>query len=421
MASAPDSPMPEPVETGGATSPVDDFLGTNPGPAWRRRLKWIAVAVAAIALIVLVGRFVNGGQATHYASELVERGDVQVKLFGTGRLQPVGTRAVGTRLAGTVAEVLVKDNDRVIEGEILARIDPAPFQAEVDRVQQLIDARQAALDRAQAAELEARTTLMRFERVRRHSGGSVPSDREMDAARRALGDASDASQRATVELASARADLTERQAQLAATEIRSPMEGMVARRQVAPGQYLAGTAPNQTLFMIALPYSHLRLDVAVNEADAQNLARVRTVQVTTATVPGRSFPATVKNVGGVPAMPQPDRSSTRAGAPARPPVGLSLDVANPDLSLRPGMVATAQIDLDMHRDVLIVPNAALRFARASDAQQRGAKPVGPAVYVLGGDATPHRVPVTVDGSDGNRSIVQSDQLSPSVRVITGLP
>lgn len=418
MASAPETPPDDPRDVG--TAALDDFLGTNPGPAWRRRLKWIAVAVAAIALLVLVGRFVNGGQATRYATEPVQRGDVQVKLFGSGRLQPVGARAVGTRLSGTVLEVLAKDNDPVIEGEILARIDPAPFQAEIERSQQLIDARQAALDKVQSAEQEARTTLTRFERVRRHSGGSVPSDREMDAARRALSDASDTAQRAVVELTSARAALTDRQAQLAATEIRSPMNGVVVRRQVSAGQLLAGTSPNQTLFTVAPPYSRLRLDVAVSEADAQNLPRIRSAHVTVASMPNRSFAAIVKSIGGVPALPQPDRSAARAVTPGRAPMGLSLEVINPDLSLRPDMIATAQIDLDMHRDVLIVPSAALRFARASDAAQRGSRPMGPAVYVLGGDATPHRVAVTVDGSDGDHSIVQSAELGPGLHIITGL-
>ncbi|MFT3977651.1 MAG: biotin/lipoyl-binding protein [Sphingomonas bacterium] len=201
---------------------VDEFLGTSPGPSWRRWLKWLAIAAAAVVLTILIGRFVSGGLATEYASEPVVRSDIRLGLFGTGRLQPVGARPVGSAQEGTVQEILVQENQPVSEGEVLARLDPAPFREARDRARELLDTRQAAVEKAHAAKADIDRRLALYQRVRRRSGGDVPSNREMAAARDAARRAADALNAAQVELAAARTDLAEREAQLASADIRSP-------------------------------------------------------------------------------------------------------------------------------------------------------------------------------------------------------
>ena len=96
------------------------------------------------------------------------------------------------------------------------------------------------------------------------------------------------------------------------------------------------------------------------------------------------------------------------------------ELGNPGAALRVGTTVTVQLDLGLRRDVLVVPDSALRFGRASDAARAPGEVHGEAVYVTGSEGTPQRIPVTRGGSDGRNSEVASDMLKPGMRVITGL-
>ena len=391
---------------------VDEFLGMSRGPMWRRWLKWLAIAIAVVVLTILIGRFVSGGVATEYLSEPVVQADMQLKMFGSGRLQPTGARMVTATQRGMVQEILVADNQPVEEGQVLARLDQAPFQEAIDRARELLDTRQAAVGKAAAARTAASRQLALYQQVRRQSGGTVPSDREMAAAQQAVKQATDALGGAQTELVAARDELSVREAQLAGTGIRAPITGVVTRRLVNAGQVIGGT-PGQNLFVIAEPYSRLRLEIATDRVQANRLREVRGARAIVTGPSGKGVVAPITQVAEGPAPPQPARG------PATPvPVGIALEIANPGQALRPGTVVTVQIALGLHRDALVVPNGALRFARASDAAQGEAD--GEAVYIPGDDGKPYRVPVVRGGSDGRNTEVTSDSLRPGMRVITGL-
>ena len=413
MVNAPDGP-----ETPGEAS-VDEFLGTKPGGSWGWWIRWLSIGFAAVVLIVLVGRFVSGGLATEYASVPVARVDIPLKLFGNGRLQPVAVHLVDAGSEGVIETIPVADNQPVNEGDVLARLDPAPFRDAIGQAHELLDTRQAALAKAQAAKADVDGQLALFQRVRRRSGGSVPSNREMSAAQDAARHAAEAVDTAQVELTAARTALSEREAQLASAEIRAPVAGVVSRRFVAVGQSV-GATPGQHLFAIAEPYSRLRLDIVTDRAQATRLRAAHPVRAMVIAAAGKAIPVPILRLTEIAAPPAPAR---RASAPASidsAPVGLALELGNPGATLRVGSAVTVQIDLGMHRDALVVPDSALRFGRASDAARPAGGVRGEAVYVTGGDGTPQRIPVTRGGSDGRNSEVTSDGLKPGMRVITGL-
>ena len=174
MTDAPDSPDP-PVGTS-----VDEFLGTKPGGAWGWWIRWLSIGLAGVVLIVLVGRFVSGGLATEYASEPVTRVDIPLKLFGSGRLQPVAVHLVDAGQEGVIRAIPVADNQPVNAGDILDRLDPAPLREAIAAARELLDTLQAALAKAQPTKADVDARLGLYQRVRRRSGGSVPSDREME-------------------------------------------------------------------------------------------------------------------------------------------------------------------------------------------------------------------------------------------------
>ncbi len=382
-------------------SPTDDFLGMRPGSRGRRALQWIAVALAAVAVIVLVGRFVNGGEATRYTTAAVTREDLQASLSGTGALLSVSQRELTAEVDGTVTFVLVRDGQRVVKGQVLAQLDPTALAAEAGQAQSLLGAREAALSEAAAADRAARDQLKRFNEVRERSNNLAPSDREMGLARDAARAAATAARDAAIELDAARAALADRQARLAAAQIAAPADGLIVRRRIAPGQTV--TAHDTPLFDIAEAPTRLQMQVLVDRAAAQALRPGAAAGIVAAR---QTYPASV-------ALVRPARSADETQ------VIVLLDIPNPSGALRPGMMADARIPLAAHKDALVVPAEALEFARASDTTA-GAGPQGQAVYVLTEQGAPRRVAVTVDGGDGGRVAVISDGLTVGAPVITGL-
>ena len=414
--------MNERPETSAAV--LDEFLGARPRVAWRNRAQWIAVGLSAMLLILLFARFVSGGSAANYLSVPLVRDDLPASISGMGRLQAIGARDVSSELAGTITEILVNDRDRVEQGQILARIDPLPFQDAVAASQALIEAREASLANAEARVARLQARLASFEGVRRRSGGLVPSDREMVAARSELDRANDELRAAQLEIGPGREALAAARLRLAATEIRSPVAGVILQRHVRLGDRLEGPTRARRLFTIAGDLSRLKLDIVANDGLGSKLTAGQAVRLTVEGFPGRTFAAVVRQALIVPAQPiarSPADSSNSGAGPDAGSYRISLDIQNPDLRLRPGATVNARIELGLRRDVMLVPNAALRFARVSGLEREpGQVKQMDSVLVLENDGTPRRVPVTLGGDDGNRTEITSDALHAGDRVIVGL-
>jgi HlyD family secretion protein len=187
------------------------------------------------------------------------------------------------------------------------------------------------------------------------SGGKVPSKTELETAEatvtRAVGDV--ASARAAV--TEARAVLKSNQTNLAKASIRSPINGVVLKRKIEPGQTVAAAFETPVLFTIAEDLSQMELHVNVDEADIGQVQRGQSASFTVDAYPKRKFPAEIRRVGF--------GSQTTDGVVSYKTI---LSVNNDDLSLRPGMTATADITTATREGVLLVPNEALRFTPSTD-------------------------------------------------------
>jgi len=283
----------------------------------------------------------------HFKTAKVERGDLTIKVTATGKLQPVTKVDVGTEVSGTINEVLVDFNDRVTRGQVLARLDPETFQAKKRQSE-------AALNLALASVMEANATLVetssKLHRIKDLIAKRMSSQEELDTA-------AAAARRAEAALAVAKAKVEQAQAQLDAdsrtlikSEIRSPIDGTVLLRQVEPGQTVAASLQTPVLFTLAEDLTQMELNVAVDEADVGQVTAGLEAEFTVDAYPNRHFPATITQVRYAPEVI--NGVVTYAAL-------LSLD--NADLSLRPGMTATAEILAREITDALLVPNAALRF------------------------------------------------------------
>jgi HlyD family secretion protein len=396
-------------------------------PWWRRPTTWgIVLLVAAIA----AGLWFWQGKRTadaqpRYVTEQVTRGRLVVTVTANGTLQPTNKADIGSELSGTVARVLVDVNDRVKKGQVLAELDTSRLNDQVTRSRAALDVGQARVRQAQATVQEASGNLQRLEEVARLSGGRVPSQAELASAKAALARAQAEAASAQAGVADARAALSADETSLRKASIRSPINGVVLSRSVDPGNAVAASLQAVTLFTLAEDLAQMKLAVNVDEADVGQVREGQKANFTVSAYPSRSYPATVTRVS---------YGSTTKDNVVTYIAELSVD--NADLTLRPGMTASALIIAAERADVMQVPNAALRFTPPAAAanttivaslmprmpgqrtRRAGTQAGAERTLWLLQDGTPQAVVVRTGATDGRMTEVTSDKLQPGMRVIT---
>ena len=426
------APAPDPAPA----ADLQALLGPGAArPWWRRASLWallVLLAAGAAAWWWWSGQR-QAAAAPQYQTQPASRGALTVTVTASGTLQPTTQVAIGSELSGTVARVFVDVNNRVKKGQVLVALDDARLRDQVAGSRAALAAAEAALVQSRATAAEARDSLARLQDVHRRSGGQVPSASELAAAEAAAARAEASVASATAGVAQARATLSSNETNLAKATIRSPIDGVVLSRAVEPGNAVAASLQAVTLFTLAEDLAKMKLQVNVDEADVGQVRAGQRASFTVSAYPTRRYPAHIVRVGYGPTTK--DNVVTYLA---------ELSVNNDDLSLRPGMTATATITTVEHADVLLVPNAALRWMPAAAgaapaANNRsslvgsmmprppGSRPARSAgtdiaqvrqVWVLDG-GTPRAVPVTPGVSDGRLTEVTSEQLQPGMAVIVG--
>jgi HlyD family secretion protein len=284
---------------------------------------------------------------------------------------------------------------------------------QIARSRAALAAAQARVAQAAATLKETQGNLARLEEVSRLSGGKVPARSELDTARAAQDRARADEASARADVASARAQLSTDETNLAKASIRSPIDGVVLTRTVDPGNAVAASLQAVTLFTIAEDLTKLQLEVNVDETDVGLVANGQKATFTVGAYLNRRYPATVTRVAfGSTKTDNVVTYTTR------------LDVDNQDLTLRPGMTATATIQTTERQPALLVPNTALRFTPA----QAGAAPAATGSTSIVARLMP-RPPGTIarrgstvagNGGGGSRQVwVLRDGQPVAVRVTAG--
>ena len=445
--------QPTSIVTNEGTGPdgkaIDDFLGGPARKPWWRRPTTIVVGVVVLILLLLLSRCYSSEGVGGYATEEVRRGDLTVSVSATGNLQPTNQVEVGSEQSGLVTQVYVDNNDRVVQGQPLARLDTARLQDLIVQAQAGLASAQAQVATAQASAAQARANLARQEEVFRVSGGRVPSETELDAARAENRRAVAGVRAAEAQVAQARAQLSSAQTNLSKATIYSPVTGVVLSRQIDPGQTVAASFQAPVLFTIAEDLAAMKLEVRVDEADVGEVNQGQRATFTVDAYPGRTFAAMVTRVDVGANASGAASATTAAGAGTVVAYTAVLSVDNPQLVLRPGMTATAEIVTTERRNVLLVPNAALRWSPERDAAAQrgqqggvtsvlvprggrgmrggGARPerevtIGrgsrQTVYVLGVDGNPRPIRVVVGESNGSVTEITGGELTEGMEVIT---
>jgi HlyD family secretion protein len=379
--------------------------------ASRKRWAYAAALVAILITVAAVWRARAGSAAPAYGTANVTRGTVAKTISATGKLQALTTVQVGTQVSGTISEIYVDFNGQVKKGQVIARLDPSQLQAQLTQVSAnltgaqasvqtgqsgvlaadaSVEAAQANLERADSVLADANRTL---ERTKMLVAEGVTPARDLDTAKAAVAQASAQKQQAAAQAnqvraqaQSARSQLNQARAQAAQasasvelasvnldkTVIRAPIDGTIVSRNVDVGQTVAASLQAPTLFLIANDLTRMQVLADIDEADLGQLSEGTPVTFTVDAYPSDTFKGRVSQVRLAPQMVQNVVTYTAV-----------IDVENPDLKLKPGMTASVTATVAEQKDVLTVPNAALRF-RPADAPPSRPRAGTATVYRING-------------------------------------
>jgi HlyD family secretion protein len=422
----------------------------------RRRPKWLLAAGVVVLLAIGAVFYFQGSEQPGYLTAAIDRGDIEAAITTTGNTNAVTTVQVGSQVSGNVIALYADFNTKVKKGQLVARIDPAIFQAKVDQAKANLDSAQSAVVtarativkadsdiansqanvatakanvvRAQSAVTDSKTkNARRIELVKQGIIAQEDADTaqstydqavaSLDAETAAVvaAQASVASAQAQKEVALAQlqsaesqvkqnnAALLQAQLDLDHTQILAPVDGTVVSRNMDVGQTVAASFQAPTIFLIAQDLTKMQVDTNVDESDVGPIRVGQQANFTVDAYPGVIFPGVVSQIRQAPINVQNVVT-----------YDVVVEVSNADLKLFPGMTANVKIVTGRAEHALRLPVAALRFRPAMAAAPAGAAkapsksggraasgaPAQQAVYVLD-QGKLKRTPVKLGLSDGN--------------------
>ncbi|MEJ7745279.1 MAG: efflux RND transporter periplasmic adaptor subunit [Luteimonas sp.] len=299
----------------------------------------------------------SANESSGYRTAQVQRGDIRVAISATGTLGAISTVDVGSQVSGQVTEVLADFNDRVQEGQVIARIDSSTFEAQIAQGAASVSSARANLATAQATLRNAQSDYARKSQLTQQQ---LVARSDADLARAAR-------DQAQAQVAAAQAQITQQIAStrtsrlnLDRTVIRAPVDGVVLTRTVEPGQTVAASLQAPVLFQIAEDLSKMEIVLAIDEADIGQVKAGQAVSFNVDAFPDRQFRGVVQQVR---------LSATNTNNVITYPVVVTVD--NADQALLPGLTVNAEIEVSRRDNVLQVPNTALRFKPAEEASAVG--------------------------------------------------
>ena len=319
----------------------EEVSNVKPSVAVRVR-RWLVLLAVLGAIAAAAGFLVQraGRQAEEkYRTENVGRGDIVASVTATGTLSAVTTVLVGSQVSGIISRLHADFNSPVKQGQLLAEIDPTPFQAAVE---------QHKADLLQK-EVQMRNAEINLHRQQRLLADNLAPQADFDAAKAAYDEA-------VAEVRQSQATLDQAETNLRYTKIVSPIDGVVVARQFDVGQTVAASFQAPTLFTIAQDLTKMQVQADVDQSD---IGRVRVGQHTKFTVdayPDKEFRGRISQIR---------LNATISQNVITYPVIIQVD--NPEGKLRPQMAANVAIEVARVHNVLRVPSAALRFRPPEEA------------------------------------------------------
>jgi HlyD family secretion protein len=359
--------------------------------------------VLPVSFLALLGFFSGAckNSGPQYVTENITRGDIITAVTATGTVNAVTSVNVGTQVSGRITKLSVDYNSPVTKGEVIALIDPALFQAQVDQARANLANAKANLTKAAATEADAKRTWDRYKSLFERN---LVAKSQMDTAETSYLTAAASTVAARTQVDQTAAALSLSETNLVYTKIVSPVDGVVISRNVDVGQTVAASFQTPTLFVIAADLTKMQIDTSVDEADVSNVKVGQDVDFTVDAYPEETFKGKVFQVRNAAVTVQNVVT-----------YDVVVQVSNQELKLKPGMTAEVSIITSVVRSVLRIPNGALRF-RPMEKGKPAAAGRGPAVWTLENNQ-PKRIAVKIGFSDGTYTELVSEDLKVGEPVI----
>ena len=381
----------------------------------RRKAVWIVVI--GLLLAVVLWRCSSVGKVEPaYVTEAVSRGEIVSRISASGSLSAVVTVEVGSQVSGRIQSLFADFNSVVRKGERIAKIDPALFEAAVEQASANVVAARGNLARLQAQSEEAARQARRATQL---FDQKIVSENDRDVAVSNARAALASVQQAEGQLSQTLAAMRQAQTNLRYTDILAPTDGIVISRAVNVGQTVAASLQAPVIFTIAQDLRAMEVHTNVAESDIGRLQSRMSASFTVDAYPNERFTGRIREIRNAPQVVQNVVTYDAV-----------IEVANPDLRLKPGMTATVTVIADRRGAVLRVPNTALRFrpvgGDAAGVATAGADTVrgdvaGAAtrsVFVLANGKLVRRE-LGIGLSDGRHTEVIGDSLRAGDLVVTG--
>lgn len=363
--------------------------------------RYIFIGIIIIILLIAGAIAVAQSKKVRYKTEKIDRCTITEFVEASGTINPVNTVSVGSTVSGLIKNIYVDFNSEVKKGQLLAQIDPANFEAQVQQNQAQISNASANLAKLQAiADFDEK----QYQRYKNLYAKNFVAKSELDEKYSTY--KSDLAQ-----INSARAQINQYQASLKTamtnlgyTKIIAPVDGTVISRKIDLGQPVAASFQAPELFTIAQDLTKMQIEVSVSEADIGKVKEGQEVKYTLDGYPDTDFFGKVTQVRLSPTTVSNVVTYT-----------VIVDVDNEDLKLKPGMTANVSIITNESVDVICVPNIALKFTPNTDGQ----KYKNQGIWILDKNK-PKRIDIKTGASDDSSTEITSKEIAEGDKVITGI-
>lgn len=365
--------------------------------------KYLIYIIALLAIVGISYKLLNrstGG--TVYKTQKIENGDIMESITASGTINPLSTVSVGSQASGRIAEIYVDYNSVVKKGQLLALIDQENAKATVQQ-------REAALEIAKAQVAVEENNIKYYKkalnRISKLNASKYSTEKDLEAAERDYDNSVAQMALEQAQVKQAQASLDSAKTELSYTEIKAPVDGIVISKAVEVGQTVAASFETPEIFSVAEDLTKMQIEASVVEADIAKVKEGQKVRFTVDSYADDYFYGVVTQVRN---------EATTTSNVVTYTVVIGID--NTEMKLKPGMTANVEIITAEEKDVMLVPNQALRFYIDDSDNAKRYKDRG--VWIMK-NGKPERVTVKIGVSDDDNTQILESSLKIGDAVIIG--
>lgn len=310
--------------------------------------KYIIIGIPCLIAIIVASIYSLGSKsAIQYKTAKVDKGTISKYVTATGTINPVRTVLIGSQVTGLISQLYADFNSVVKVGQVVAQIDPIPFEHQIKKAEAALATAEASLEKAMVNSKNNRKNYLRSKKL---FAKKVISINDLDAARTTYEAGVADEKLAKAQILQAKASLEIAKTDLKHTVIVSPLDGVVISRDVDVGQTVVSSFQTPTLFHIAEDLVHMQVNTNVDEADIGMVNLGQDTKFTVDAFPDDVFEGKVVEIRMSPVIFQNVVTYNTL-----------INVDNSSLKLKPGMTANTSILVSSAKDALRIPNTALRY------------------------------------------------------------